>query len=239
MTRKTRIALLVGLVLFVAGALTTAYLGTRSRGGASGQVAGVPVFYAAGAIDAGIGGAIAVNGGLIRQKEVDASDRPVNAVTDVSQLAGGVAASIVPAGTIVTTDMFPAPQTRIGTVVIPPGRRALALKLEPVPGVAGFVGAGDRVDVYGVAQGDDAGPSRVQLVLQSVEVLNVNGLGLPAAQGQADGPSLVYLLAVTPTEAERLIFLSEFNKLYFDLVAKDEPPVVTPGAGPEDALGGV
>ena len=105
--------------------------------------------------------------------------------------------------------------------------------------MAGFVGAGDRVDVYGVAQGDDAGPSRVQLVLQAVEVLNVNGLGLPVAQGQADGPGLVYLLAVTPNEAERLIFLTEFNKLYFDLVAKDEPPVVTPGAGPEDALNGI
>ena len=234
MTRKTRIALLVGLVLFVMGTLTTAFLGSRSRGGASGQAAArVPVFYAAGAVDAGTGAAVAVNGGLIRQKEVEPSARPVNAVTDVSQLASGVAASVVPAGTIVTTDMFPAPQTRIGTVVIPPGKRALALELEPVPGVAGFVGAGDRVDVYGVAQGDDAGPSRVQLVLQAVEVLNVNGLGLPVAQGQADGPGLVYLLAVTPNEAERLIFLTEFNKLYFDLVAKDEPPVVTPGAAPK------
>ncbi|MEA2703087.1 MAG: pilus assembly protein CpaB [Actinomycetota bacterium] len=239
MTRKTRIALLVGLGLFGAGTLTTIFLGTRSQGGSSGHAARVPVFYAASAVDAGTGGTVAVNGGLIRQKEVDASARPVNAVTDASQLAGGVAASIIPAGTIVTVDMFPAPQTRIGTVVIPPGKRALALQLQPVPGVAGFAGAGDHVDVYGVAQGDDTGPSRVQLVFQSVEVLNVNGLGLPAAQGQADGPGLVYLLAVTPNEAEKLIYLSEFNKLYFDLVAKDEPPVVTPGAGPAEALQGL
>jgi pilus assembly protein CpaB len=135
--------------------------------------------------------------------------------------------------------MFPAPQTRIGTVVIPPGKRALALKLEPVPGVAGFAGAGDLVDVYGVVQGLEGTPSRVQLVLQAVEVLNVNGAGLAAAQGVADGPSLVYLLAVTPGDAERLIYISEFNKLYFDLVAKGEPPVVTPGAGAAEALRGV
>ena len=55
----------------------------------------------------------------------------------------------------------------------------------------------------------------------------------------ADGPSLVYLLAVTPGDAERLIYISEFNKLYFDLVAKGEPPVVTPGAGAAEALRGV
>ena len=163
----------------------------------------------------------------------------MNPVTDPSQIASGVAAAAIPAGTIITTDMFPGAQTRIGTLVIPPGKRALAVKLEPVPGIAGFAGAGDLVDVYGVVQGADAASSRVQLVLQAVEVLNVNGAGLPAVQGLADGPSLVYLLAVTPVDAERLIFLTEFNKLYFDLVAKGEPPVVTPGAGAAEALKGL
>ena len=65
--------------------------------------------------------------------------------------------------------------------------------------MAGFAGAGDLLDVYGIARAPTPAASRVQLVLQSVEVLNVNGAGLPAAQGQADGPSLVYLLAVTPS----------------------------------------
>ena len=41
--------------------------------------------------------------------------------------------------------------------MIPPGKRALALRLEPVPGVAGFAGAGDLVDVYGVMQGGEGG----------------------------------------------------------------------------------
>ena len=104
--------------------------------------------------------------------------------------------------------------------------------------MAGFAGTGDRVDVFGVSQGTEAGGSRVQLVMQAVEVLNVNGTGLPAVQGMADGPSLVYLLAVTPGEAERLIYLGEFAKLYFDLVPKDEPPVVTPGVGADDRCRG-
>jgi pilus assembly protein CpaB len=235
---RSRIGFLAGFVLFVVGTATAAYLGSRPDG-PSQAAATVQVFVAAGPLDKGTSGLTAVSQGLLEPKSVAPGKVPINAVTVPSQISGGVAAAAIPAGTIVTIDMFPAPQTRIGTVVIPPGKRALALKLEAMPGVAGFAGAGDLVDVYGVSKGGDAGSARVQLVLQSVEVLNVNGIGLPTVQGQADGPSLVYLLAVTPPEAERLIFLSEFNKVYFDLVAKGEPPVVTPGVGAADAFRGV
>jgi len=225
-------------LLFAVGVGTAAYLGSRPSESSDAPVR-VQVFFAAAPVDTGTPGPSAVTQGMLQTRPADPATLPLNAVTDPSQIAGGVAAAVIPAGTTVTTDMFPPPQTRIGTVVIPPGKRALALKLEPMPGVAGFAGAGDLVDVYGISEGVDPVPSRVQLVLQSVEVLNVNGTGLPAAQGQAEGPSLVYLLAVTPVEAERLIYLTEFNKVYFDLVAKGEPLVVTPGAGAAEALRGV
>ena len=238
LANKSKAGFVAGLLLFVVGAGTAGYLATRPHGPSS-SVARVPVYVAAATVDTGTSGTAALAAGLLRTQDLDATRVPPDAVTDPSQIATGVAAAVIPGGTVLTTTMFPAPQTRIGTVVIPPGKRALALKLEPVPGVAGFAGAGDLVDVYGVVQGADATGSRVQMVLQAVEVLNVNGAGLAAAQGVADGPNLVYLLAVTPADAERLIYISEFNKLYFDLVAKGEPPVVTPGAGAAEALRGV
>jgi len=234
---RSKIGFIAGFLLFVIGAAAAAFI--SSRPDAPPPAAGIVVVYAAGAINVGTSGQAAAIQGLLDTRVVDPAAVPVNAVTVPAQIAGGVAAALVPAGTVLTTDMFPAPQTRIGTLVIPQGKRALALKLDPVPGVAGFAGAGDLIDVYGVTQGSDAASSRVQLVLQAVEVLNVNGAGLPAVQGQADGASLVYLVAVTPGDAERLIFISEFNKLYFDLVAKGEPPVVTSGAGAAEALKGV
>ncbi len=239
LTTRFRIGFVAGFALFVVGAGTAGYLAVGSSAPPPAAAARIDVFSTTSPIDTGTPGSDALAGGLLAVRSVDPATLPPDAVTDPSQIAGGVAAAVIPGGTIVTLDMFPAPQTRIGTVVIPPGKRALALRLEPVPGVAGFVGAGDLVDVYGVMQGGDGTPPRVQLVLQAVEVLNVNGAGLPTAQGQADGPSLVYLLAVTPFDAERLIFLSEFNKLYLDLVAKGEPTVVTPGAGAADALQGL
>lgn len=234
MTSRTKVTLAAGFAIFVIGSSGAAYLGSRDSGAAP-KNEKVTVLYAAVPVDAGTAGPTALAQGRIRTKTVATAARPVNALTDVGQLTGRVVAAPIAAGAIVTGDMFAAPQTRIGSVVIPQGKRAITLELTPVQGVSGFVGAGDHIDVYAVAKSDKTPPS-VRLVLQGVEVLNVNGTGLPTAQGQPNGPNLVYLLAVSPGEAEKLIYLEEYEKLYFDLIPKGEAPVTTPGAGPAGAF---
>jgi Flp pilus assembly protein CpaB len=140
------------------------------------------------------------------------------------------------AGTILTTTAFAPAQTRIGTVRIPPEKTALAVRMENVSGVAGFAGAGDKVDIFGAKKEGRDGPE-VRLVLQGVDVLNVNGTTLAPTPGQPEGPTLVFLLAVSPPEAERLVYLSTFEKLYFSLVPKDRSTVrPTSGTGSANAL---
>ncbi len=234
MTKRTRTALLAGLALVVAGAGGAGYLATRNPA-ADTSAGKVTAYYAAAAVQVGTAASTALAEGSIRSKAVLPAELPADGVRDPSQLSGRVAGVVIPAGTMVTTAMFPEPQTRIGTVVIPAGKRALALEIQPLAGVAGFVGSGDRVDIYGVVKSEPNPPS-VRLVVQGVDVLSVNGAGLPAAQGQPGSPNLIYLLAVTPVDAERLIYLNEFEKLYFDLVPKGEGPVKTPGTGPAGAL---
>ncbi len=237
MGRKAKMTLAIGFVVFVVGTSGAAYLGTRHTGQTTPSAAGATVLYAAQPLATGTLGSTALNQGLVKTKTIAAPSVPAGALTDPAQLANGIAAVAVPSGAVITADMFPAPKTRIGTVVIPPGKRALTLRLEPVAGIAGFAGAGDHVDIYAVRKSSDGGPPGVRLVLQGVEVLSINGTGLTASPGQPGGPEYVYLLAVTPTEAERLIYISEFEKLYFDLVAKGEPPVgPTPGAGAAQTL---
>ena len=238
MTRTTKGIMLAGLAFVVAGGAGAAYLGTRPSEGSGDAGGDVEVHYAAAPVAPGTAWSTALAEGGVRTKALASARRPVNAVTDPAALSGQVAAVAIPEGAVVTTDMFSDPQTRIGTVVVAPGKRALSLELEPVAGVSGFVGAGDRIDVYGVSKGDET-TAGVRLVLQGVEVLNVNGAGLPSAQGQPGGPNLVYLLAVTPAEAERLIYISEYHKLYFDLVPKGEGPVTTPGVGSAGAVPGL
>jgi pilus assembly protein CpaB len=241
MGKRSNLIVTLGLAVFIVGAAAT-YLVVRNGdgGGATSSAGKVPVLVAEKPIPAGTTGTNVVANGMIKTRQVDAGAKPATAVTDASQLAGKTVTLGVAEGQIITLDQFQTAQTRIGTLKIPDGKTALALQLANVPGVAGFAGAGDRVNIYGVVKpgSDPKSPQgATHLIMSNTEVLNVNGATLAAAQGQPGGAGLVYLLAVSPAEAERLIYLSTFEQLYFSLVAKDAAPVAgTPGASIADAL---
>ncbi len=236
MARRSNLIVVLGLAVFVVGAAATYLI---ARGGGDEAAAGsgkATVLYAVKPIPAGTAGADAVDQSLVKSKTLADSARPANALTDASQLAGRVAVLGVAEGQVLTTDQFTDAQTRIGTLSIPEGKTALALQLANVPGVAGFAGAGDRVNVYGLTREGPQGP-QAKLIMQNIEVLNVNGTTLVAGQGQPGGSGIVFLLAVSPAEAEQLIYLTSLQQLYFALAAKDRPPVEdTPGVTSRDAL---
>ncbi len=236
MARRSKLTAAAGVLLLAAGAIgALRTLGDDAEPAGSG---GVSVLYAARPIPVGTTGAAAVQQGLVSTRTMSPDSAHPDVLVDTSQLAGTTSNADIPAGRLLTRADFRPSQTRIGTVHIPTGKTALAVQMENVPGVAGFAGAGDRINVYGAAENAGAeGAARVQLVMQGVEVLKVNGTNLPPAQGQPDGPNLVFLLAVSPAEAERLVYLVTFEKLYFSLVPKDQAPVPpTPGWGAVDAL---
>jgi pilus assembly protein CpaB len=240
MGKRSNLIVTLGLAVFIVGAAAT-YLVVRNSDDGSATGAGkVSVLVADKPIPAGTTGATAVSTGLVKNKAIDAGARPPTALTDASQLAGKTVTLGVSEGAILTSDQFQAAQTRIGTLKIPDGKTALAVELSNVPGVAGFAGAGDRINVYGVvkAGSDPKLPQgAAHLIMQNTEVLNVNGTTLAATQGQPGGTGLLYLLAVSPAEAERLIYLSTFESLYFSLMSKDSAPVAaTPGSSIADAL---
>lgn len=240
MGKRSNLIVTLGLAVFIVGAAATYLVVRNSDDGTASGAGKTSVLVANKPIPAGTTGAAAVNGGLVKNKAVDAAARPPSALTDVSQLAGQTVTLGVAEGAILTAEQFQAAQTRIGTLNIPEGKTALALQLANVPGIAGFAGAGDRINIYGVVKpgSDPKNPSgAAHLILQNTEVLNVNGASLAAAQGQPGGTGLVYLLAVSTVEAERLIYLTSFESLYFSLVSKDAAPVgPTPGSSIADAL---
>jgi Flp pilus assembly protein CpaB len=232
---RSKLALTLGVTLAAAGALVTFATVRNPTSGAPGDR--VTVLYADKPIPSGTTGANAVSQGLVRAKQVPSGAQPEGALTNLSELAGRTAAEPLDAGVVLTSERFPPAQTRVGSLRIPPGKTAVALLMSNVPGVAGFAGAGDKIDVFGVSKREDDGPS-VRLIMQNVEVLNVNGTALVPTPGKPDGPGLVFLLAVQPAEAERLIYLSSFEQLYFSLVPKDQPPAPsTPGVRASDVLG--
>lgn len=238
--KRSNLIVTLGLVVFVVGAAAT-FLVLRNDGDEATAAPGsgrASVLVASKPIPAGTNGS-ALDGGMVKSKVVADSAKPANALTDPAQLAGRTAILGVSEGQILTTDQFQQAQTRIGTLKIPQGKTALAVQLANVPGVAGFAGAGDRINVYSVVKSspETRGAPAVRLVMQNTEVLNVNGATLAASQGQPGGAGLVYLLAVTADQAERLVYLASFEQLYFSLVSKDQAPVAgTAGASVNDAL---
>lgn len=238
MARRSNVIVILGLAVFLVGAAATYFL---VRGGDDDTVAspssgGVEVLYAASNIPAGTTGATALSQGLVKSKSISAATKPVSALTDSGQLASRAAPVGVPQGSVLTDESFPQTQTRVGTVKIPDGKTALALQLTNVPGVAGYAGAGDKINIYALSK-PDGGKSESKLIMQNTEILSVNGANLTPSPGVPGAGDLVFLVAVTPSEGEKLAYLTHFEKLYFALVPRDQGPVPpTPGIDAITAL---
>jgi pilus assembly protein CpaB len=123
------------------------------------------------------------------------------------------------------------------TVRLEAGKRALALRVDEIVGVSGFIVPDDRVDVIltttplGAAQ--DAKISKI--VLQNKRVLSV-----AQSTEQKDGkPQLArsITLEVTPEEAEKLSLASQEGQIVLALRGLgDEKPIVTIGSNKRDLL---
>jgi Flp pilus assembly protein CpaB len=107
---------------------------------------------------------------------------------------------------------------------IPAGKQALAVALDPVAGTAGTASAGSHINVFAaVTDKRPEGETHVaRLVTQDVPVLSV--------AAPATGGSSTFVLAVTPAQAELLVFHASFSKLWFTVLpAGAKPGPDTPG----------
>ena len=120
---------------------------------------------------------------------------------------------------------------------IPPGMRAVAVRVNDVVGVAGFVVPGMKVDILisGVPPGAPAGGPRVKTLLQNIEVLSAATNIQKDPEGKPLPVPVVNLL-VTPEQAEILSLAS--NETRIQLILRnplDNEPSKTSGV----ALGGL
>ncbi len=112
--------------------------------------------------------------------------------------------------------------------VIPPGMRAVAVKVNEVVGVAGFVLPGMRVDVLMTVPRPGEGGIRTATVLQNVPVLSAGQQLQPDSSGRAVNVPVVTLLT-TPEQAETLTLAASSGHIQLALrnsadVAESRPP---------------
>lgn len=111
------------------------------------------------------------------------------------------------------------------SLALPPGRQAFFVPTGLEQGLGGAVTAGDRVDVIFVGGEGSAAVSRT--LLESVPVLQVRDE--EGRRLEEDGRPLGVLLAVTPSEAERLAYALAFGQVYLSLAPAAGEATGAPG----------
>jgi pilus assembly protein CpaB len=123
--------------------------------------------------------------------------------------------------------------------VIPPGKRAVSVRVNEVIGVAGYVLPGTRVDVLATASPtNEREDTTSKLVLANVQVLAA-GTRLEQDGDKAEPMQVtVVTLLVTPEEAEKLTLASTEGKIQLALRNPLDPSAPeTPGIRPAVLLG--
>ncbi|MGH2769146.1 MAG: Flp pilus assembly protein CpaB, partial [Actinomycetota bacterium] len=178
----------------------------------------------------------------IGKQSVPADLRPATAVTTGTQLNGRTSARAISRGEIVTTAQFNTSAS--GGLDIPAGHNAITVNVAVPQGVARYVQPGAFINVYASFKGipGPANPTDTtvtRLILSKIKVLANQPATLPVERsGAAAGPSgdILLTVAVTPDQAEKLIFAKENGSLWFGLVNAADGPASTGGRTFKTAL---
>jgi pilus assembly protein CpaB len=160
---------------------------------------------------------------------------PSDCASTLEEVKGKVALEMIGAGEPIRRGKLSAKNASLGLAyVVKADMRAVAVALDPIIGVAGFLKPGDRVDVLATFVVDDI--SVTKTVLQDVELLTLGGEAQPTEVASKEGQSAQArtqpnaTLAVTPEQAEKLILAESRGKLRLALRAVgDDARVVLPG----------
>lgn len=121
----------------------------------------------------------------------------------------------------------------IMSVIVPSGKRAMAIGVNEVIGVSGFILPKDRVDVIATKTGQNAGKP-TETILRNIEVLAVGKRLEQEGKQNIEVPTVT--MAVTPEQAERLARALQEGKIHIalrsimDAQTVDLPTVPRPAA---------
>ncbi len=218
--RRPQILTGAGLALGVLGAglVLASVRSVESRahdGGAS-----VAVLVAARDMPAGTAADAAV--GAVRQEQIPKRYARPGALADLSAVRGQVTVGRVASGEQLAVSDFAAAGGTRGHLPIPTGREAVAIGVTLDGGVARWPAPGDRVNVFATFKD---GTARTTKILSDIAVLATDSGA--AANSAAPRTESVYLLAVTPDEAVRLVFAKQTGAVWLSLVPEGQqsPPV--------------
>lgn len=252
MTRRI-LAIIIAIVLAALGTAGLLFYAVSADQRARANLEAVTVAIADKPIPMGTSGARIRAEKMIRLEKLPKMAVPSDALPDVTaELDKLVLTSSVFPGQILLSAMF-AEQARVTSgLTLPDGKMAVTVETGVPEQVAGYVRQGSRIAVFLTyamidKEGKETKFMRTRVLLSDVEVLSVGTYQPPRNGGSDDGGessgtpaggSLLVTLAVTQTEAERLIEGVHVGELYLGLLT--DAIEVKPGSGVDNRdTGGV
>jgi pilus assembly protein CpaB len=210
---RSRLLMIGGLALAVGLLVSyTVYNRLRSFAGASNNERGLPVVMAAGDIQVGA----KLDAHDVRVVTLPQSAVPPGAFSGTTQVLGRGAILPISKGEFILPSKLAALNAGAGLPsMIPPGMRAVSVRVNDVVSVAGFVQPGTRVDV--LATGNQGGSNERQTitVLENVAVIAVGGSLSERLGGEQNAP--VITLLVSPDDAQKLALASQEGRIQLAL----------------------
>jgi pilus assembly protein CpaB len=162
---------------------------------------------------------------------------PVGAFTSIDSVAGRVARVAIFNGEAIVPGRLAPTGTGPGLEVkIPPGQRAMAVRINDVAGISGLLQPNSRVDVLVTLRDDNSDRQVAKLFMSNMLVLSVGTEVQRDSQGKPINATTV-TLAVTPEEAERLAIAMNAGTLQLVLRGYGDPDSIrTKGASSGDVL---
>lgn len=208
---RTRL-LMIGALALAVGFLTsvTVYKNLQGKNGNSDP--GVEVMVAANDLQVGS----RVEEHDIRIIRIPGADLPPGAPRKRSDVIGhGVIVPISKGEFILPNHLAPESAGAGLPSLIPPGMRAVSVRVNDVASVSGFVTPGTRVDVL-VTATVGSGEQQTNTVLQNVQVLASGHTLERSSTGEAQNTAVITLL-VTPEDAQRLTLATKEGSIQLTL----------------------
>ena len=201
---RTRL-LMIGVLALALGLIASLYVyrTLQSRSGA-GSDAGVDVIVATDDLQVGA----RVEEHDIKIIKIPAADLPPGSPRRRSEVLGHGVIVPIAKGEFILPNRLAGENAGSGLPsLIPPGMRAVSVRVNEVVSVAGFVTPGTRVDVLLTGTPGGSGEQQTTTVLQNVAVLASGHTLERTATGEAQTTAVITLL-VSPDDAQRLTLAS-------------------------------
>ncbi|HEV2467777.1 MAG TPA: Flp pilus assembly protein CpaB [Candidatus Sulfotelmatobacter sp.] len=225
---RTRL-LMIGVIAVALGLLTSMYVYKNLQKGSGSGDPGMEVMVAADDLQVGA----RVEEKDIKVIHIPAADLPPGAPRKKSEVLGHGVIIPISKGEFILPNRLAAENAGAGLPsLIPPGMRAVSVRVNEVVSVAGFVTPGTRVDVLLTGTPGASGDEQTTTVLQNVAVLASGHTLERTSTGEAQNTAVITLL-VSPDDAQRLTLASSEGHIQLalrnplDTKQDDVPPSIS------------